>query len=172
MLQTFSTNKQFAMLILAAAWIPPLVFAQEFPSLDAKVGSTIVITGCVHAGKPSGQVVLVGVIERSVDGTPAPFQSIYWLNSTKQLKPLVGQVVDITGTVVKREPELGGVKVEVRPEEQTESVKIDTDWKTATTKAYAGAADKQTVEVTRPVYRLKVQTVAPSAGQTAGAACQ
>jgi hypothetical protein len=171
MLQTFS-NKQLAILILAAAGISPVASAQEFLSLDAKVGNTVVITGCVHAGKPSGQVILVGVVERSLDGTPAPFQSIYWLDTIKQLRPLVGQVVDITGTVVKREAELGGIKVKVHPEEQTESVKIDTDWRTARTETYGGITDYQSVEVTRPVYRLKVQAIAPSAGQIAGASCQ
>jgi hypothetical protein len=138
---------------------------------DPKIGTRVIITGCLHKGT-SGSFVLLGVTERPADPA-APIQAvpyaIYWLDSTDGLKALVGEMVDITGKVTGRRPKPGTITVSVDPSEtKSTEVAVASGSKTldATTKKFedtprpAGTSGAESsLEVTRPVYKLDVENV-------------
>jgi len=151
-------------LIFASAILSPLAFAGDSP-VDAKVGTTVTITGCVHAGKHADQFVLVGVTEKMASGqaSPAPY-AIYWLDSYAGMKPMVGGLVEVTGMVVKRDSREGKIKINVHHDlEESTDVKVQPDGKSGlTTKEFSGSPDDESsIELTRPVYRVHVQSLAP-----------
>lgn len=162
-------------LILSSGALSSLTFAQQPEAADSKVGSTVTINGCLHAGKRAGQFALLGVTERTADGSAAavPY-AIYWLDSNRELKPLVGEVVDVTGAVTKRDSRDGVIKIEVRSgHERSDDVKLEYSNHTVTTKPFGGPADKDSVvELTRPVYKIHVDSVVAIENQDSASACR
>lgn len=145
---------------------------QAKPAQDPKIGTRVIITGCLHQGGSRDSFVLLGVTERPAD-KPAPFRAvplaIYWLDSTDGLKELVGEIVDVTGKVTGRRPKPGTITVSIDPSEPLEKdVQVASNSKTldVTTKPFDdGARPRGTsgassmLEVSRPVYKLDVENV-------------
>lgn len=153
---------------------------------DPKIGTRVTITGCLHEGTSRGSFVLLGVTERPAD-SPAPIQpvpyAIYWLDSNDGLKPFVGEMVDITGKVTGRRPQLGTIRVAIDVSETLSTdVQVASNSKTldVTTKKFddkprpAGTlSSDSSLEVTRPVYKLDVQDIRHAANiPTGGPACR
>lgn len=109
----------------------------------------------------------------TADGSPAsivpvPF-AIYWLDSTDGLKPLVGQIVDVTGRVAKRESKLGTITLDIQPADALpNTVSVESGSKDVATEKFRGAPGPAGASrpgsitiVTRPVYKLDVKDVRP-----------
>ena len=164
MLHKLSSYTVHTTLIFASAIFSPIAFAADAPA-DAKIGTTVTITGCMHAGKHSDQFVLVGVTEKLAGGlaSPTPY-AIYWLDSYSGMKSMVGGLVEVTGVVVKRDSREGKIKIDVHPGiEESMDVKVQAAGKPGmTTKEFSGSPDEESsIELTRPVYRVHVQSLAP-----------
>jgi hypothetical protein len=96
------------------------------------------------------------------------------------MKRLVGELVDISGKVVSRDKKPGAITIDVSGGEADVEVEVEsgtlrpktTVTKVATTKTFAdpAAADSQ-VELSRPVYRINVESVKAS-GLAAGSSCR
>ena len=175
-MQNKTAQTFFATLVLASGALSSLALAGDAATVDPKIATRITISGCVHAGSKPGQFVLVGVTERAPDGqiNPVPY-AIYWLDSNKELKSMVGGFVDVTGTVLKRDSKRGFIKISVRPdEEKTADVTVENgNQKGTTTKEYAGAVNEEsTVEITRPVYRITVESIKSLDDSHMGPACK
>lgn len=175
MLNRLTNNSIFATLILSSAVFSPLMLAADSAPVDPKIAKNIIITGCLHAGEHSGQFVLVGVTERTLTGkaVPVPY-AIYTLDSTRDMKPLVGQLVDVTGVVVSRDKERGTIKIDVGGDaESTTAVAVDTASRSVTTKSFAGtSAPESVVELSRPVYRVGVDSIKPVRVANGSPACR
>ena len=91
--------------------------AQE-KAATPEIGRRIIITGCLHRGSSLDNFVLLGVTERPANASepivPVPI-AIYWLDSTDGLKGLVGELVDITGTVTERTSKSGTITLAIDP---------------------------------------------------------
>lgn len=154
---------------------------------DPKIGTRVTITGCLHEGTARDSFVLMGVTERPAD-SPAPIEpvpvpwAIYWLDSTDGLKPFVGEMVDITGKVTERRPRPGTITVSIDVSETlSKDVQVTSATKTldVTTEKFndrprptGTSRSDSTLEVTRPVYKLKVETVRAVNLPVAGPACR
>ena len=70
-------------------------------------------------------------------------------------------LVGVTGTVTKRESRPGSIKIDVQAdEEQSTDVKVERGSQTVTTKEYPGTPDDESsVVLSRPVYRVNVESV-------------
>lgn len=176
---TFSLALTGTHLVWAAA-------GQTTPTPDPKIGTRVIITGCLHQGGERDSFVLLGVTERPADALspirPVPL-AIYWLDSTDGLKELVGEIVDVTGTVTGRRPKPGTITVSIDPSERREKdVQVSSNSGTldVTTKSFddtqlpvEDSASSSTVEVSRPVYKLDVEHVRAVNGLPAfGPACR
>jgi hypothetical protein len=172
MFNTLTKNTMFATLILSSAALSPLLLAADSASVDPRIAKNITITGCLHAGAHSGQFVLIGVTERTPTGAvvPVPY-SIYRLDSTQDMKHLVGELVDISGKVVSRDKKPGAVKIDVGAGE--EDVEVEIASKNVTTKTFADpvAADS-VIELSRPVYRINVESVKAAEVTGGGSSCR
>jgi len=152
---------------------------------DPKIGTRVIITGCLHEGTSHDSFVLLGVTERPADAS-APIQpvplAIYWLDSTEGMDALVGEMVDVTGKVTERRPKPGTITVSIDPSEtlstdvQVASGLKDLD---VTTKKFddkprpKGTTGSSTsLEVTRPVYKLVVENVRRAANVSATGVCR
>jgi len=156
---------------------------QATPAKDPKLGTRVTITGCLHQGTSRNSFVLLGVTERPADGAapalPAPYV-IYWLDSTDGLKALVGELVDITGTITDRRSKPGTITVAIDASEtRDENVKVESDTRHVTSESFnnrprsAGASPADSfLEVTRPVYKLTVEKVRPVNIPAAVPACR
>jgi len=107
---------------------------------DPKVGTRITITGCLHEGTGRDSFVLLGVTERPADSPasiqPVPY-AIYWLDSTEGLKALVGEIVDVTGTVTERTSKSGTITLVIDPSETLSTdVEVASGSKTVTTEKF------------------------------------
>ena len=156
---------------LASAGLAGAAPAQTTSDPDSKIGTRIMITGCLHEGTEADSFVLLGVTERPADGSrpirPVPLV-IYWLNSTRGLKGLTGDFVDITGKVTGRRGKPGTVTVSMDASEtRSTDVRVASGNKDldVTTEKYdngartADATRSSSLEVTRPVYTLDVDDV-------------
>ena len=168
-------NTLFATLIFSSAALSPLLLAGDSATVDPRLAKNITITGCLHAGQHSGTFVLLGVTERTLTGAvvPVPY-SIYKLDSTKDMKHLVGELVDISGKVVKRYRNTGAIRVVVSEgEEGDEDVLVKTAHKSTTTKPFAEPSDAESVvELNRPVYKINVESIKASGLADGGADCR
>ncbi|NDJ14032.1 MAG: hypothetical protein EBY17_23040 [Acidobacteriia bacterium] len=157
------------LIICSAAW------AADAPT-DPKIATNITITGCLHAGENSGQFVLLGVTEKTATGGVAPVPyAIYMLDSTRDMKPLVGQLVDIKGVVVKRYAKSGSMKISLQDDAgRTPEVKVESgSGKVASTKDFEEkSAGDTVVEMSRPVYKVNVDSIAAVDAQHTGPACK
>jgi hypothetical protein len=176
MLNGLTRKSIFATLILSSAALAPLVRAADGDPVDPKIATNISITGCLHAGEHFAQFVLVGVTELAPDGSviPVPY-AIYMLNSTKDMKQLVGQLVDVKGVVVSRDKRQGIIKINVSADAQaTTDVTVETgEKKDTTTKPFAGwASAESVVEINRPVYRIGVESITAEKLRQSGPACK
>ena len=146
------------------------------PDEDPKIGTRVTVTGCLHEGTSRGSFVLLGVTERPADASapirPVPL-AIYWLDSTKGLKDLVGEMVDITGTITGRRGKPGTITVDIDVSEsrstdvQVASGNKDLD---VTSKKFDDrprpaetSTSDSTLTVSRPVYKLDVEKVGHAA---------
>lgn len=70
-------------------------------------------------------------------------------------------LVGVTGTVTKRESRPGSIKIDVQAdEEQSTDVKVERGSQTVTNKEYPGTPDDESsVVLSRPVYRVNVESV-------------
>lgn len=157
------------LIICSAAW------AADAPT-DPKIATNITITGCLHAGETSGQFVLLGVTEKTATGgvLPVPY-AIYRLDSGRDMKPLVGQLVDIKGVVVKRYAKAGTIKISLQDDAgTTPEVKVESgSGRVASTKDFAEKSAGDTmIEVSRPVYQVNVDSIAAVDPEHAGPACK
>lgn len=182
------TNRRFAepriLLLLCVMATFALVFAgatfvrATTDQTDPKVGTDIIITGCLHEGSDTDSFVLVGVTEKPAIGeaapvVPVPF-AIYLLDSNKGLKPLVGQMVDVAGRITKREDKHGKITIDILPSnERSDTVRVETDDTSLKTKEYAvgppypgwvTSESQATLQLRRPVYKLDVKAVSAAAG--------
>jgi hypothetical protein len=172
MLNGLTKNTLFATLILSSAALSPLLLAADPATADPRIAKNITITGCLHAGVHSGQFVLVGVTERTLAGAvvPVPY-SIYRLDSTQDMKHLVGELVDISGKVVSRDKKQGSIKIDVGAGEENVAVKMAS--KTVTTKTFPETpAAESVVELSRPVYLINVESVKATSVADGGSACR
>ena len=161
---------------------------QAKPGPDPKVGTRVTITGCLHQGTSADSFVLLGVTERPADA-PAQMQlvpyAIYWLDSTDGLKVHIGEIVDVTGTVTERRGKMGTITVAVDADDALEtevtiasggrgidvtSEKFDDNQPRP--RAPAASTVSSSLEVTRPVYKLAVETVRAVSVPVAGPACR
>ena len=160
---------------LAGTVLSPLVRAGDSEPVDPRIAKNITLTGCLHAGTGSRQFVLVGVTERAPDGTvvPVPY-SIYRLDSTRDMKPLVGELVDISGVVVSRDKKPGKITVDVGGDEGgATNVTIAAGSRTISTKDFAGTpAAESILELNRPVYRVNVDSIRAVGGADIRAVCR
>lgn len=150
---------------------------------DPKLGTRIIITGCLHQGTSRDSFMLLGVTERPADGPapaiPVPF-AIYWLDSTDGLKAVVGELVDITGKVTERRSQKGVITVAVDPSETLSTdVNVTSGVRDVTTEKFddrprpQGTSGKKTeIEVSRPVYKLVVEDVRALTLPVGGPACK
>jgi hypothetical protein len=152
---------------------------------DPKIGTHITITGCLHKGTTSGSYVLLGVTERPA-GAPASSRlapyAIYWLDSNDGLKPLVGEMVDVTGEVKSRRPNQGTITVsfdpndspgtDVRVASNGKSLNVETKKFEDTPQAAHNAGSSSSLQVSRPVYKLDVENVRAANIPVAGPACR
>lgn len=162
--------------LIALAGTSLALGAQTPAASDPKIGTRVTITGCLHQGTSSDSFVLMGVTERPADSPPSiqpvPW-AIYWLDSTKGLKERVGEMVDITGKITGRRPEAGKITVSIDASElRAKDVQVTSASKTldVTTEKYEPAArpvgttgTDSSISVSRPVYKLDVETVAHAA---------
>jgi hypothetical protein len=105
---------------------------------------------------------------------PVPY-AIYMLNSTKDMKELVGQLVDVKGVVISREKKQGTIKINVSADtEATTKVTVETGHeKDLSTKPFAGTAGAESVvEMNRPVYRIDVESIVAGQTRQKGPACK
>jgi hypothetical protein len=173
MLNNLIKNTMFATLILSSAALSPLLLAGDSTTVDPRIAKNITITGCLHAGAHSGQFVLIGVTERTPTGAlvPVPY-SIYRLDSTQDMKHLVGELVDVSGKVVSRDKKPGAVKIDVSAGEEDVDVEM-APRNTVTTKPFAdSAAPDSIVELSRPVYRINVESVKAAGLADGGSSCR
>ena len=150
---------------------------------DPKLGTRVTITGCVHQGTSRNSFVLLGVTERPADASapiqPVPY-AIYWLDSTDGLKALVGEMVEVTGTLTERTSKSGTVTISIDPGETLSTdVEVASGNKSVTTEKFddrprpAGtSSSSSSFEVTRPVYKLVVEDVRSVNVPAAGPACR
>ena len=173
MIDRLTKNTMFATLILASAAISPLLLAADSASVDPRIAKNITITGCLHAGAHSGQFVLIGVTERTPTGAlvPVPY-SIYRLDSHQDMKHLVGQLVDISGKVVSKHKKPVAIKIDVSAGEENDAIEMASR-KTVTAKPFAdSAAADSVVELSRPVYRINVESVKASDVTNSESSCR
>ena len=165
---------------ILAAVIPGLaVLCAADAPVDPKIATNITITGCLHGGEHSGDFVLVGVTEKTATGAVAavPY-AIYMLNSTNGMKDLVGELVDIKGVVVSKDAKHGTIKVVVDDDTaKTTDVTVERgSGNSTTTKEYAGKtngpAAGSVIEVSRPVYRVNVESIIAAKTDQTGPACK
>lgn len=166
-----------------AATLVTAVAGQTGGVRDPKIGTVVTITGCLHEGDEPDSFVLVGVTERPAEGegaplVPVPF-AIYWLDSTEGLKPLVGQMIDVMGKVLKREAKQGTITVDVHPADAlSQTVEVESGDESVKSMKYAerpkpvGTSGSSSIVVTRPVYRLDVQRVSAAKIGPLGPACR
>jgi hypothetical protein len=91
------------------------------------------------------------------------------------MKELLGQLVAVKGVIISREKKLGTIKVEVSADaEATTEVTVETGHgKDLTTKPFAGTGDAPSVvAVSRPVYRIGVESIASGQSGQSGPACK
>jgi hypothetical protein len=177
-------------LIISVAFVTT-VMAQDKPAVKApdkeaaapEIAKRITITGCLHKGTSLDSFVLVGVTERPADASapivPVPI-AIYWLDSTDGLKPLVGQMVDVTGKVTSREPKPGTITISIDPDvTRSTDVNVDSASRNVTTEKFddrprsvGTPGSPSMVKVTRPVYNLAVDDVRAARVSATGPACQ
>ncbi len=150
---------------------------------DPKVGTRITITGCLHDGTAHDSYVLLGVTERPAGSTgpilPEPWV-IYWLDSTRGLKEHVGEMVDITGTVTERKKKPGTITIAIDPSEtRSTDVRVESGTDSATTEKFndrprpvGTSSAPPTLEVSRPVYILKVESIRTVKVPGASAPCR
>lgn len=150
---------------------------------DPKLGTRVTITGCVHQGTSRNSFVLLGVTERPADSSapiqPVPY-AIYWLDSTEGLKALVGEMVEVTGKLTERTSKSGTITISIDPGETLSTdVEVASGNKSVTTEKFddrprpAGTSSSSSaVQVTRPVYKLVVETVRAVNVPAAGPACR
>lgn len=152
---------------------------------DPKIGTRVIITGCLHEGTSRNSFVLLGVTERPADSAapirPAPV-ALYWLDSTEGLKALVGEMVDVTGKVTERRPNPGTITVSIdSSEELSTDVRVASGNKNldVTTEKYADKPQStgtsgvsSSLALTRPVYKLAVEDVRAIKLPTDGPACR
>jgi outer membrane protein OmpA-like peptidoglycan-associated protein len=148
-----------------------------------EIGRQIIITGCLHRGTLLDTFVLLGVTERPADPSepaiPVPY-AIYWLDSTKGLEPLVGQMVEVTGKVTSEEAHPGTITIAINPDIGfSTDVQIKSSKRDLTTKKFeysdkpANTADSQSsLIVKRPVYNLAVDDVSAVDTGAEGPPCQ
>jgi hypothetical protein len=157
----------FAFVLTGA--VSAFVAAAQAPGVtDPKIGTGVTIRACLRAGDNHDSFVLVNVTERPAGDAPS---GIYWLNSTKGLRPFVGQWVDIVGQVTAREAKLGTVTLAIDPTEAlSDTVKVESEDADVKSEEYNGrpepdrAATSPSINVTvRPVYRLDVKHVSAAA---------
>jgi hypothetical protein len=169
-------------LALAATSIAWAASSQAQPAPDPKLGTRVTITGCLHKGTGGDSFVLLGVTERPADSTapilPVPY-AIYWLDSTDGLKPLVGELVDITGKVTERRAKPGTITVAIDDRNAlAEDVRVESGTRHVTSEKFGdtprpvGTAGSSSLEVTRPVYKLVVEKISPVSVPSAGPACR
>lgn len=166
-------------MVLVSPAMVPLARADAPKNIDPKIAKNITITGCLHAGENSGEFVLVGATEKTATGAIAavPY-AIYMLNTTRDMKGLVGELVDIRAVVVSKDAKRGTIRVMVEDDAaNTTDVKVETGSGDATTtKDFAGRvgrrARESVVEVSRPVYRVNVDSISAVSGEQAGPACK
>jgi hypothetical protein len=172
-------------LVFAGTTLMAAGIGQTTQARDPKIGSEIIITGCLHAGSEHDSFVLVGVTERPAVSkrtpiAPVPY-AIYLLDSTDGLKALVGQMVDVEGKVAKRESKQGTITVNIQPDKvRSDTVEIETKDQDVKTKKYDGrpepvgtSGSPSSIELARPVYKLDVKRVS-AAGRIGplGSACR
>lgn len=150
---------------------------------DPKLGTRVIITGCLHQGTGRNSFVLLGVTERPAD-SPAPIQpvplAIYWLDSTDGLKALVGEIVDVTGTVTERRSKPGTITISIDPSDTLSTdVEVASGIKNVTTEKFddrprptGTSGSPSSLEVTRPVYKLDVENVRSVNLPVGGPACR
>jgi hypothetical protein len=160
---------------LAGTVLSPLVRAGDSEPVDPRIAKNVTITGCLHAGAHAGQFVLLGVTEKALDGTvvPVPY-SIYRLDSTRDMKPLVGELVDISGVVVSRDKKQGKITIDVGGDEgSTTNVTVAEGSRSIKTKSFAGTpATDSVLELNRPVYRVNVDSITPVGGADIRPVCK
>ena len=171
-----------AAVVLAVPGLVGTAAGQPTPVKDAKIGTRVTITGCLHQGAAKGSFVLLGVTERpagrTAPGRPVPY-AIYWLDSTDGLKPLVGEMVDITGKVTGRRSAAGTITVSVDASEALDTeVKVDSGVRTVTSEKFdatprppVATPPDSTLSISRPVYKLAVESVR-AVGNMTGPACR
>ena len=167
-------------LVVAGASLLSAAPGQSKP-IDPKIGTRVTITGCLHKGQDSDSFVLLGVTERPAD-SPAPLRAvpyaIYWLDSTDGLKPLVGEIVDVTGKVTERRSKPGTITISVDPsDKKSTEVEVAKSGNEETTKKFADPAvgtsgTPSSLEVHRPVYKLVVEKVVAVTPVDDGPACR
>ncbi|GEM_PF-3649450 len=180
-------NLRFALAIAGMSCFS-VAYGQTAASMDPKVGTTVTITGCVHEGTAPNTYVLVHVRERTEMGEMAtgmeskPY-AIYMLDTTAGLKPQVGQLINVTGTVTQRDAKNGTINVAVDPDARnTTKVTLKTADKTLKAKSYSPTSN-QSMETKkalpdtdttypRPVYRLAVSSVQSVNDAMNGPACR
>ncbi len=134
-----------------------------------EIGRQIIITGCLHRGTSLDTFVLLGVTERPADPsapvTPVPI-AIYWLDSTEGLEPLVGKMVEVTGTVTSNEPKPGMITISINPDVTLSTdVQVESDERSITSKKFeyirpvSTTGSQSELIVKRPVYNLAVDDV-------------
>ncbi|HEY6210898.1 MAG TPA: hypothetical protein VIW45_01375 [Vicinamibacterales bacterium] len=170
-------------LVLAGTTLVSAAAGQSASSVDPKLGTRVTITGCLHQGTGWDSFVLLGVTERPADA-PTPLRAvpyaIYWLDSTDGLKPLVGEIVDVTGKITERRSKPGTITVSVDPSEtKSTDVEVESGHRRETTEKFADAPHpagtsgiSSAVEVSRPVYKLVVEDVHAVTALNDGPACR
>ena len=162
--------------LIFAASVSEKALAQS-PMADPKVGTTATITGCLHSGKGKNSFVLVGVTEKAAEGhVPVPY-AIFWLDGliNETMRPLVGQMVAVTGLVAKRDEGRGKITIDVKADaEASTNVTVASPGKNpASTETYAGSGDSaMLVELSRPVYRMNVEKAVAVDFNKFGPACK
>jgi len=152
MLNKLTSYTVHTTLIFASAILAPLTFAAQS---DPTTGNTITINGCLHAGEHSGQYILSDV----TSGGNA--QAIYWLDSMSHMRRFIGQRVDVSGIVVKRDASNGSMKETVQPNSETKLNVRGSNDRGINAKFPGSTEDESTGKVSLPLYRVHVQSVAP-----------
>ena len=167
--------------IISIAFVTPGISKSK--SGTSKKNRHIIITGCLHRGSTLDSFVLLGVTERPADESeavvPVPY-AIYWLDSTKGLEPLVGQMVEVTGKVTSKEAHPGTITIAINPDAGfSTDVQLKSGKKDITTKKFdytdkpkATAASQSSLIMPRPVYNLAVEDVSAVDTGAEGPPCQ
>ena len=142
--------KKVVRTLLFASLLAPVGFAA-----DPERGNPVTISGCLHGGKHSDQFVLSDVTNSQ--GTEA----IYWLDSMSQMQPYIGQRVDVSAVVVKRDSSNGSIKVTVMPDSEIKMNVRGPNDRGITTKYPGTGNEESTGRIPLPVYKVHVQSVAP-----------